>query len=58
MRYEVPRPAQLVCLAIKQLGRIGQVGYRITGWRKGAARTRGIGWQYVHVAIDDGTRLA
>ena len=58
VRYEVARPGQLVHLDIKKLGRIGQVGHRITGWRTGAARTRGIGWEYVHVAIDDCTRVA
>jgi transposase InsO family protein len=58
VRYEAARPGQLVHLDIKKLGRIGRIGHRITGWRTGAARTRGIGWEYVHVAIDDCTRLA
>ena len=43
-------------LDIKKLGRIGRIGHRITGDRR--ARVRGIGWEYVHVAVDDATRLA
>ena len=38
----------------KKLGRIGRVGHRITGDRR--SRMRGIGWEYVHVAIDDASR--
>ena len=41
---------------IKPLGRIGQVGHRMHGDRRRA--TRGIGWEYVHVAVDDHSRLA
>ena len=43
-------------MRIKPLGRIGCVGHRIHGDRRRA--TRGIGWEYVHVGIDDHTRLA
>ena len=38
-----------------QLGRIGRVGHRIHGDRR--TRVRGIGWEYLHIAIDDATRL-
>ena len=55
-RYEYARPGGLVHLDIKKLGRIGRIGHRITGDRR--ARVRGIGWEYVHVAVDDATRLA
>jgi transposase len=55
-RYEYRRPGGLVHLDIKKLGRIGRVGHRITGDRRG--QVRGIGWEYVHVAVDDATRLA
>lgn len=55
-RYEWDRPGDLVHLDIKKLGRIGRIGHRITGDRR--ARVRGIGWEYVHVAVDDATRLA
>jgi transposase InsO family protein len=55
-RYEWARPGQLLHLDIKKLGRIGQVGHRITGDRR--QRTRGIGWEFVHVCIDDCSRVA
>ena len=55
-RYERRIPGALVHLDIKKLGRIGRVGHRIHGNRR--ARVRGIGWEYLHVAIDDATRLA
>lgn len=55
-RYERRVPGALVHLDIKKLGRIGRVGHRIHGNRR--ARVRGIGWEYLHVAIDDATRLA
>jgi len=43
-------------LDVKKLGRIGRVGHRITGNRR--AQVRGIGWEFVHVAVDDASRLA
>lgn len=55
-RYECRRPGALVHLDVKKLGRIGQIGHRIHGDR--CRRSRGIGWEYLHVAIDDATRLA
>jgi len=55
VRYEWPEPGDLVHLDIKKLGRIGQGG----GKRFGANRSaRGLGWEHVHVAIDDHSRLA
>jgi len=56
VRYEYAHPGELVHLDIKKLGRIGRVGHRITGDRRDAVR--GIGWEFVHVAVDDATRLA
>lgn len=56
VRYERARPGELVHLDVKKLGRIGVVGHRIHGDR--TRRTRGRGWEFVHVAIDDHTRLA
>ena len=53
-RYEWPQPGQLIHLDIKKLGRIGHVGHRITGDRRGQAR--GIGWEFVHVCVDDCSR--
>ncbi len=55
-RYEWPRPGDLLHVDIKPLGRIDGVGHRIHGDRRRAAR--GIGWEYVHVAIDDHSRVA
>lgn len=56
LRYEWPRPGQMLHLDIKKLGRIARVGHRITGDRRD--RTRGAGWEYVHVCIDDCSRVA
>jgi transposase InsO family protein len=56
IRYEWDRPGQLLHLDIKKLGRIGHVGHRITGDRRHQAR--GIGWEFVHVCVDDCSRVA
>jgi transposase InsO family protein len=55
-RYERERPGELLHVDIKSLGRIGQVGHRIHGDRR--TRIRGIGWEHVHVCIDDRSRVA
>src|SRR3954454_13472305 len=55
-RYEKQRPGELFHVDVKKLGRIGRPGHRVNGDRR--TRSRGIGWEYVHVAIDDATRLA
>lgn len=54
-RYEWARPGDLLHVDIKKLGRIGRIGHRITGDRSRTAP--GIGWEYVHVAIDDASRF-
>jgi transposase InsO family protein len=54
--YERPRPGELVHIDVKKLGRIGRPGHRVH--RDRTSRSRGIGWEYVHVAVDDATRLA
>lgn len=56
-RYQRERPGELIHLDIKKLGRFDQPGHRITGTRVGC-RNRGAGWDFVHVAVDDATRLA
>lgn len=56
-RYQRARPGELVHLDIKKLGRFERPGHRITGTRKGC-RNRGAGWDFVHVAVDDATRMA
>ena len=56
VRYQRERPGELIHLDIKKLGRIDGVGHRITGDRRG--QKRGRGWDFLHVAIDDASRLA
>jgi transposase InsO family protein len=58
VRYERQTPGELIHLDIKKLGRFEQVGHRITGDRTGQSNNRGVGWEYVHVAIDDASRVA
>jgi len=55
-RFQKETAGELLHLDVKKLGRIGRVGHRITGDRR--TRVRGIGWEFVHVAIDDASRLA
>jgi transposase InsO family protein len=55
-RYEREYPGELIHIDIKKLGKIGIVGHRITGDR--SKRVRGIGWEYVHVCVDDASRIA
>jgi transposase InsO family protein len=65
-RYERERPGELIHIDVKKIGRILRPGHRVTGKRINARNTytpdgRRIGdagWEYVHIAIDDCTRLA
>jgi len=68
-RYERARPGELIHIDVKKLGRIhGGAGKRVTGHKRNPSKTRWdhrggfsrklIGWEYVHIAIDDATRLA
>jgi transposase InsO family protein len=57
-RYERSRPGELIHLDIKKLGRIKGIGHRITGQHAKVHRSRGMGWEFVHVCVDDYTRLA
>lgn len=58
-RYERETPGELIHLDIKKLGKIGGIGHRITGRRTGVVnRHLGIGWEFVHVCIDDASRIA
>ena len=58
-RYEREQPGELIHLDIKKLGKIGSVGHRITGRGTGMVNQHlGIGWEYVHVCIDDASRIA
>lgn len=56
VRYERAAPGELLHLDTKKLGRIDGVGHRITGDRRSA--NRGIGWDMVHLAIDDHSRVS
>jgi transposase InsO family protein len=65
-RYQRSRPGELVHVDIKKLGRFDRPGKRVTGHQRGrasqttaAGRGRGVlGWDFVHVCVDDATRLA
>lgn len=56
VRYEREQPGELLHIDAKKLARIGHIGHRIHGDR--TRRTRGIGWECLHVAIDDASRVA
>src|SRR5271156_2886061 len=57
-RYERAAPGEILHIDIKKLGKFNRIGHRITGDRTGQSKTRGVGWEYVHLAIDDHSRLA
>jgi transposase InsO family protein len=57
-RYEREHPGEIIHIDIKKLGRFTQIGHRITGDRKGQSNSRGVGWEYLHLAIDDRSRVA
>jgi transposase InsO family protein len=66
-RYQRRRAGELLHIDVKKLGRIrGGAGHRVTGKRRGnptktnaaGQRERQVGWEYVHVCVDDATRLA
>jgi transposase InsO family protein len=56
-RYERQHPGELIHIDIKKLGRFERVGHRITGDPR-QGKSRGAGWEFVHVCIDDASRLA
>lgn len=55
-RYEHASPGALVHFDIKKLGRIEAAGHAVTGDR--SKRSRGAGWEYMHVCVDDHSRYA
>lgn len=61
-RYEHDAPGDMIHIDIKKLGRFTKIGHRITGDRTGQANDRsrgcGPGWEFVHVCIDDASRIA
>jgi transposase InsO family protein len=56
-RYEREHPGDMIHIDIKKLGRFEQVGHRITGDPQ-QGKSRGVGWEFVHVCIDDASRVA
>jgi transposase InsO family protein len=56
IRYERKNPGELLHIDIKKLGRIIRPGHRVTGDLKD--HVPGAGWEFVHVAIDDASRIA
>jgi transposase InsO family protein len=54
-RYEWPHVGDLLHIDLKRLGRVAGIGHRIHGDRR--RRSRNVGWDFLHVAIDDATRL-
>ena len=57
-RYQRDQPGELIHIDIKKLGKFNRTGHRITGNRTGQSNSRGVGWEFVHVAIDDASRVA
>jgi transposase InsO family protein len=61
-RYERSRPGELIHIDVKKLGRILRPGHRVTGDRRDRLTDNdgyGVaGWEFVHVCVDDATRLA
>ena len=61
VRYERSRPGELVHIDVKKLGKIARPGHRVTGRVSGGGHHRrafDLGWEFVHVAVDDYSRLA
>ncbi len=56
--YERAAAGEIVHIDIKKLGKFNRIGHRITGDRTGQSNARGVGWEYLHLAIDDHSRLA
>lgn len=57
-RYERGKPGELIHIDIKKIGRIGGIGHRFTGGIRKNHGKREKGWQYIHAAVDDHSRLA
>jgi transposase InsO family protein len=64
-RYEKQRPGELIHIDVKKLGRMAQPGWRPYGGHAARSRIAGydakrnrLGWEFVHVCVDDATRLA
>lgn len=58
VRYEREKPGELIHIDINKLGKFSRAGHRVSADRTGQSNSRGVGWEYVHLAIDDHSRLA
>jgi len=58
VRYERAAPGEMIHIDIKKLGRFEKPGHRVTGDRTGQSNNRGAGWEFVHVCVDDHSRVA
>jgi transposase InsO family protein len=56
VRYEHKHPGDMIHFDIKQLAVIREPGHRVTGDL--SRRSRGVGWEYLHIAIDDHSRIS
>jgi transposase-like protein len=56
-RYQREHPGELIHIDIKKLGKFNRIGHRITDDRTGQSYSRGVGWEFVHVCIDDASRV-
>ena len=57
-RYERAEPGEIIHIDIKKLGRFNRTGHRITGRGAGRCSSQSAGWEFVHVAINDHSRIA
>ena len=57
IRYERKTPGEMIHIDIKKLGRFDKPGHRVTGDKTGQTKGR-VGWEFVHVCIDDHSRVA
>ncbi len=62
-RYEYKNPGDMIHLDIKKFGKFDRPGHRVTGDRRGQSNPRarkqgGYGWEYMHVCVDDASRIA
>jgi len=58
IRYQRAEPGELIHIDIKKLAKFSRIGHRITKDRAAQSQTRGVGWEFVHVCIDDASRIA
>ena len=57
-RYCRRRPGELIHIDVKKLGKFNEPGHRVRHRGPGTHRNKGVGWEFVHVAIDDRSRVA